>query len=230
MTTDIRDKIKEQLKWDTRIDASQIEVDVKDKKVELTGKVPSLVGKTTATVSTISVASGYQVDNQLEVAYPEGFEVPSDAELRNSVRVTLRSYPLIDETDIDVLVDKGNVTLKGTVDAFWKKQRAEQMTGTISGILDIKNNIAVVPSERVVDEEIGKQVVNALERDSRVDVSQVDVSVSDGVVTLRGDVPDWAGYAAALYCASNTVAVKNVMSDLKVQGGVVDTLRTIFSM
>jgi osmotically-inducible protein OsmY len=230
MSKDLKDKVQKQLEWDSRIDAKDVDVELKGKKIRLKGKVPSLVAKTAATVSAYSVAGGHQVENKLEVAYPKDFKVPSDDEITDRIRTSLGVYQTIDESDIEIVVDKGIVNLKGSVDAFWKKQRAEQVASTISGVREIKNHLSVVPTDDVVDEKIADSVVKALERDSRIEADKIDVSVEDGVVTIRGDVPDWAGYAAALYCAANTVAVKNVMTNLTVQGGVVDTIRTLFEM
>lgn len=230
MSKDLKEKVQMQLEWDSRIDTSNVDVEIKGKKINLRGKVPNLVAKTAASVSVYSVAGGYQVENNLEVEYPKDFKVPSDEQITDSIRTSLSTYQTIDESDIDIIVDKGIVKLKGSVDAFWKKHRVEQVSGTIVGVKQVENQLAVVPTEDVVDEQIASRIVEALNRDSRVDADNVDVSVKDGIVTLRGDVPDWAGYAAALYCASNTVAVKNVMSDLKVQGGIVDTIRTLFTI
>jgi osmotically-inducible protein OsmY len=230
MNMEVKNKVQSQIEWDSRIDASNVDIEVKDKKISLKGKVPNLVAKTAATVSAYSVAAGYQVENNLEVAYPKDFKIPSDEEIAGSIRTSLSAYRTIDESDVDIVVNKGKVKLEGSVDAYWKKQRAEHASSTISGVKEVENHLTVVPTEDIVDEKIAASVLESLKRDARVDADKIDVEVKDGIVTLRGDVDDWTSYAAALYCAANTLAVKDVMSNLRVQGGIVDSIRTLFGM
>jgi osmotically-inducible protein OsmY len=65
------------------------------------------------------------------------------------------------------------------------------------------------------DEIITKDVVDSLYWDSRVDASEVSVTVEDGIVTLSGTVPSYSARAAASECAWLVTGVRNVENQLK---------------
>jgi osmotically-inducible protein OsmY len=70
------------------------------------------------------------------------------------------------------------------------------------------NKLAVVPTERVADEALARVIVSTIDRDSRINVEDVDVTASNGKVTLSGAVPSrvarLAAYHAALYTSGIT--------------------------
>ena len=49
----------------------------------------------------------------------------------------------IDATDIDVSVDNGEVTLKGTVDSRYAKRKAEDLAEAVKGVRDVHNQLRV---------------------------------------------------------------------------------------
>lgn len=51
---------------------------------------------------------------------------------------------------------------------------------------------------RTLNERLQSELVDALRRNQRVDVSAVGVPVADGVATLGGDVPSWEMRCAAV--------------------------------
>jgi osmotically-inducible protein OsmY len=79
--------------------------------------------------------------------------------------------------------------LEGTVDAFWKKVRAEDLAFSMRGVLGLTNKIAVVPTQTIADENLAENIINALDRNVNVNVDDVNVTVEDGTVTLTGAVP-----------------------------------------
>lgn len=74
------------------------------------------------------------------------------------------------------------------------------------------------------DANIQRAVLRELEWDTRVDVTDVGVTVDHGVVTLRGSVDSWAKRAAAGDAAQRVFGVLDVANDLKVGSfGTTDT-------
>ncbi len=72
--------------------------------------------------------------------------------------------PSICDSKIQISVDAGIVTIKGTVAWYWQRDKAEELVSDLSGMLGVKNKVAVVPTEKVVDETIAKDIVEELGR------------------------------------------------------------------
>ncbi len=212
----IKKDVVDNLYWDTRIDASEVEVEVADDgEIILKGTVPSYTSKTAATTSTWTVTGVTSVDNQLTVEYPAAVTIPSDDEIKQNVENSLLWDSDIDSTKIDVKVMNNEVTLSDTVDAFWKRYRAETLADT-TGVFSIKNNLAVAPTEDEDDEQIAESVANALTRNFNVKEDNVEVEVKNGKVTLSGEVSGWNEYRAAEESAFFTAGVKDIDNLLEI--------------
>jgi osmotically-inducible protein OsmY len=125
--------------------------------------------------------------------------------------------PNIDSSKINVSVAGGVVTLGGTVDNYWKKIQAEEDAYGITGVIDVINELGVVPTEKLSDEVIARNIEAALERNFNVNVDNVTVKVSNGVVTLSGTVANWAAWRAAYNTAAYTSGVINVVDQLSIR-------------
>jgi osmotically-inducible protein OsmY len=119
-------------------------------------------------------------------------EIRSDEEIQRDVMDELAWEPRVAPNEIGVAVKDGVVTLTGWVDSFQKKWAAEEAAHRVRGVHAVANDIEVrLPSmaERT-DTDIAAAVVRALEWDAFVPVDRLDVTVSKGWVTLRGEV-EW---------------------------------------
>ncbi len=212
----IKKDVVDHLYWDHRVDASDVEVEVEDNEVILRGSVPSYSASETALFDAWKAEGVTKVDNRLLVKYPPTIEIPGDEDIAERVKFVLEWNQSTADADIDVSVDTGNVILKGTVDSYWRKFRAQQLVSDVRGVISFDNKITVVPTEKVTDEVIAKDVIKAIDRSFSVDVNDVDVKVEDGIVTLSGVVPDRATQLVALACAENTFGVLDVEDGLVV--------------
>ncbi|TFG11386.1 BON domain-containing protein, partial [Candidatus Thorarchaeota archaeon] len=203
--------------WDDRIDGSQIDVKVKGNKVILRGSVPDYDGRKAAEISTFAVYGVHDVENKLTVKFPEGYSPPKDEEIQAHIQDSLDKNVTIDKTDLEIIIQNGHVTLEGDVDSYWKKERVEQIASGIGGVVDVTNNIAIVPTDDVIDEEIAEGIVEALRRDTTTIAEDIDVEVRDGIVILRGEVPGWVSYSSAVNIAKRTAGVKGVKDDIKIE-------------
>jgi len=98
----------------------------------------------------------------------------------------------VQPNEIGVTVEDGVVTLTGLVDSYTKKWAAEEAAHRVRGVKAVANEIEVRLSsiaERT-DTDIAAAAVRALEWDAFVPVEKLDVTVSKGWVTLRGEV-EW---------------------------------------
>jgi osmotically-inducible protein OsmY len=110
----------------------------------------------------------------------------TDEELTKSVVAALAEDSKVDSTLIDVMVDGGEVLLRGTVGSFWQ-QRA--------------------------DAELRADVLHALSLNGMIP-STVDASVDDGTVLLSGTVDQEHQREEAVRVAGNVPGVVEVDNDL----------------
>lgn len=212
----IKKDVVDEFYWDDRIDASNINVTVNDGIVTLTGEVPSYSTLSLAKSAAWGISGVLNVIDELTVKYATPPALPTDAELKARVVNILTWDPDIDETAIVVSVKDLILTLEGTVDAYWKKFLAESKVYGLHGVLGIVNKLAVVPTHRITDENIARDIVSSLDRDILVDAEEVTVEVDDGIVALMGKVPSWASKRAAELDATVTAGVIDVNNKLSV--------------
>lgn len=216
MRTDelIKQSVVYELSRDTRVDASKIEVTVDDGRVTLTGEAPTLLGKSAATDDALAILGVIEVNNMMVVKYPSSIRVPTDAEVKSNILMKLAGSPDIDVLDLEVAVDAGVVTLRGTVDAYWKRSFVENLVAPEAGVVFIENHVAVTPTDEVLDKAIAEDIVASLEARALVNADDIEVSVSSGVVELSGSVPDWAARQAAANAAYHTAGVRSLQNNL----------------
>ncbi|MDD4358763.1 MAG: BON domain-containing protein [Candidatus Pacebacteria bacterium] len=217
MATDeqIKQKVTDEIFWDARIDDSKINIDVENGVVKLTGEVPTCSDLFNAEDDVWSIPEVSGVDNRLIVVLEE---TPIDTEILNNAESVLAWNPYIDGSKITVDVDGGLVTLTGSVDAYWKKIRAENLIFDLRGVTGVSNKLSVVPTRDFDDEQIANNIVSAIDRNVYVDAESVNVEVENGIVTLSGMVPTFAAYKAAYNAASYTLGVIDVIDNLTVGG------------
>jgi osmotically-inducible protein OsmY len=216
---EIKKDVTDQLYWDSRVDASDVTVAVDGGRVDLRGKVPSLSARQSAERDAWAVRGVTDVQNEVTVEFGEPIPSTEDAELH--IRRMLEWNPDLRSQDIQVSVTNGLVTLDGTVDAFWKKLRAETVALEVLGVSGVENRLKVVPSQSIIDETIAENVGSALRRNISVDSRRIDIAVENGVVTLTGTVPTWNERNAAFESALFTEGVRDVQDFLTVSTEVV---------
>jgi osmotically-inducible protein OsmY len=116
----------------------------------------------------------------------------TDTQIQADVLAELKWEPRVSPNEIGVMVKDGIVTLTGTVDSYTKRWAAEDAAHRIRGVKAVANEIDVRLSsagERT-DKDIAAAAVRALEWDAFVPIDKLDVTVSNGWVTIKGEV-DW---------------------------------------
>jgi osmotically-inducible protein OsmY len=206
----------DQLKWDSRVDVSKIFVEVAGGTVKLTGSVPSYRMREIAGMDVLDVKGVMYIENDLKVQYGSIFVPPSDEQIGLSIEKMLSWDPDIDSDGIEITVNAGNVILRGSVDAIWKKLKAEEMTSNLNGVLNVVNKLAVVPTDTYIDQTISEGIMGALERNIHVNARDINIKVENQIVTLSGNVPSWKAYQAARDAALYTPGVIHVQNNLVV--------------
>lgn len=207
-------KIMDQLLMDSRIDAKKIVVEVDEGTVHLSGTVNSLAALNAAENAARSIESVKKVDNRIKIRYPGDTAVLTDFTISENVLNAIRMDRNIKPELIKVSVDSGVVTLYGSVDSYWSKMRCQEIISSISGVIQIINDLAVVPNVSSDDNCIAQQIRDALQRMSTLSLEYITIVVEKGVVTLTGKVPHWNAYYSAEYAARNTEGVLDVRNEL----------------
>ena len=114
----------------------------------------------------------------------------SDRHLKQRILRELKWDSRVSWASINVEVTDGIVTLSGTVPSYVQKVAAQGASHRVAGVLDVANDIEVRPIDQFVrtDSEIAGAVRNALEWDALVPNELIQSTVSDGWVTLEGQV------------------------------------------
>lgn len=115
-----------------------------------------------------------------------------DANIQRDVQDELVWDGHVRPSEIGVAVTDGIVTLTGTVESYLARVAAQDAAHRVRGVRAVANEIKVqVPAfaERT-DEDLARAAVEALAWDAAIPTGEVDVSVTDGWVTLTGEV-DW---------------------------------------
>src|ERR1700704_4089796 len=116
----------------------------------------------------------------------------TDVQIQADVIAELKWEPRVQPNEVGVIVKDGVVTFTGWVDSYTKKWAAEDAAYRVRGVKAVANDIEVklsVSAQRT-DADIAKAALDALKWDAFVPVEKLDVTVSKGWVTLKGDV-EW---------------------------------------
>jgi len=189
LDTDIKRDVEDELRWDPDIDATDIGVAVHNGVVSLTGFVRSYAQKTQAERDAKRVAGVTGVANSLEVRLPAIDERPDPEIARDAVNALKSELPYSSE-NIKVIAKNGWITLEGTVDWNYARERAESAVRRVRGLRGVTNSIQLKP--KVVPHEVRRKIEDALRRRAEIDASRITVETNGGEVTLRGSVKSWA--------------------------------------
>jgi osmotically-inducible protein OsmY len=119
-------------------------------------------------------------------------ETRTDAQVQQDVLAELKWEPRLLPNEIGVIVKDGIVTLTGWVDSYTKRWAAEDAAHRVRGVKAVANDIEVRLStvDEKTDQDVAKAVVRALEWDAFIPIDKLDVTVSKGWVTLKGEI-EW---------------------------------------
>jgi len=212
---DILHKIKEQLRWDEKVDEQDINVMLQDGIVRLHGSVPSYGAMRAAEADALDVYGVSRIDNQLVLRYQPQVKMPTEQEMEHFIEQMFRFNSRLSEEKITVIVEKSICTLDGHVDALWKKLLAEELVYSVRGIEKVINELSIVPTQRLEDQNIANTLVAALERHHMTDPDEIIVKVQNGHVSLSGSVTHRYAREAAFEIAYSTQGVREVVNEIE---------------
>jgi osmotically-inducible protein OsmY len=215
---EITQDVIDALYWDGRVDTADVNVEVRNGRVTLSGTAPTYAARRAVEEDAQAIVGDKgEIENRVTIKPPEGPEVPTDDQLESIVINMLPWDAEIDASDLRAISDAGWVTLKGTVPAYWQKLRAEDVALSVRGVRGVTNELAVVPTKKYEDRKIAEQITAALERNVYANRDEIDIKVDNGVVTLTGTVPDRRAYRVARDTVRHTPGVVDVINELLVE-------------
>ncbi|HEX5414055.1 MAG TPA: BON domain-containing protein [Chloroflexota bacterium] len=141
----------------------------------------------------------------------------SDAEVRQEVVEALTRDVRVDASQVDVQVENGVVTLRGSVTTPLERSVASEIVRRVKGVRELRNELRVDNNASRSDAEIEAEVRAAFGRYASLDAQRILVRVRDGVVTLTGVVGNYAERANAEAAAWQSTGVAEVVNNLAIE-------------
>ncbi|MEI8309597.1 MAG: BON domain-containing protein [Verrucomicrobiota bacterium] len=147
----------------------------------------------------------------------------TDTEIKTDVLAELKFDPSVKVTDIGVLVSEGTVTLEGYATSYGEKWEAVKAAKRVAGVNAIADDIEVrLPdSSSPTDGDIAKAALKLIDASPSILAGTVHVTVSEGWVTLEGEVEWWhqrdtaknsIRHLPGLKGVSNLISIKSVVT------------------
>jgi len=213
----IKQRIIDHLTWDASVNANDINVTVKNGKVELRGTVQNSTARMVAGRNAYQVSGVEEVDNYLEIKFPATHTLPVDEEINENIERILKWNSHIDASDIQVKTHDNAVSLEGHIGSYWEKYVIEEIVNSVRGVLEVKNSVEVRPKMETRDINIKNDIEQAFERTNLINEKNINVSVEAGMVSLEGAVSSFFVKTQAHNIAIYTTGVKDVVDKMTVK-------------
>jgi osmotically-inducible protein OsmY len=143
----------------------------------------------------------------------------TDEQIQQDVLAELKWYARIQPNEIGVAVKDGIAILSGWVDSYSKLWAAERAALRVRGVKGVANEIEVnqPSSAQRTDAEIVAAALDALEWDALIPTEDIKVSVSNGWVTIAGEVQRQYQKYEAERVVRRLTGVRGVTNEIVVQ-------------
>jgi len=212
---EIQRDVLDELTWDPVVEVTDVGVEVDRGVVTLTGNVATYAIKEAAARATLRVAGVRAVASEI-VVIPPAVHLHNDTEIARAAANAVELAAAIPADWLDIKVESGLVTLRGSVDWNYQRVAAERAVRPIVGVIGVNNLLAIRP-QTVSAEAINSGIEQALVRSAAIDASHIAVQVDGGHVRLSGSVRSQAERAEAEVVAWRAQGVTRVTNDVDVQ-------------
>src|SRR5450432_3715644 len=141
----------------------------------------------------------------------------TDSDIRNDVLRELAWDSRIADKQIGVQVDRGVVTLGGTVGSLATRNAAAEAAHQVACVKDVANELVVATAAHLTDTDIAKAVRHALEGDALLPDKEIRSTVGEGIVALDGIVTTPIEREEAERIVARLKGVKHVENRLHVR-------------
>lgn len=211
---EMKHAVLRELAWDTRVEVTDVGVQVSEGVVTLTGTVSSYGEKMAAQEAAHRVAYVRDVVNAIEIK-TLGVQARSDVELAHMARHVLEWDVLVPDERITLTVEDGWIILEGTVSVWAQREEAERAVRHLASVQGV-TNIITVDAPPLKSQDIRLAIQDALWRRATREASHIEVSVEGGQVTLSGQVQSPQEKRAILGTISHAPGVSAIHDQLHV--------------
>lgn len=204
----LKQDVLAELAWEPSISADHIGVTARDGVVTLSGHVTSYWQKMAAETAAGRVKGVKALAEEIEVRLPLHIK-HGDDEIATAALNRMNWDVSVPYDAVKVKVEKGHVTLTGTVDQYYQKDAAAWDIRPLTGVTGVTNQIMVKSNPNT--KTIGEDIRHALHRSWMFD-ENIKVSATGGKVHLTGNVDNWHDRelaAATAWAAPGTTSVSN---------------------
>ena len=216
MKTDsqLQHDVSEELKWEPAVHATRIGVEVNDGVVTLSGEVSSLAEKWHAerAAQRVSGVNALAVDLKIKLSGPGS---RTDADIARSAESVLEWSASVPPGTIKVMVEKGFITLSGSVHWQYQRLAAAASVRFLVGVTGVSDLIVIQPKISV--SAVKSDIETALKRTAAADANKIHVDVHGSDITLTGKVQSWAEREAATRSAWGTPGVCHVIDKMTME-------------
>ena len=212
--TEIKSDVLSELKYEPRVNVTDIGVLVKDGTVTLNGFATSYGEKWDAVKAVKRIAGVKAIADDIEVKFPE-FSRRNDGDIATAAANRIEWSTTIPQGAVQVTVSEGRITLEGQVEWWYQKDAAEDGVRYLAGVNRVFNLITIKP--KVTPAKIEAAIEAAFERSAVLDAKKIEIETSGSKVTLTGKVRNYterdeaervAWAAPGVYSVDNRLAVE----------------------
>lgn len=184
----LKQAVLDELAWDPRVNEAHIGVTARDGVVTLTGHVASYAEKCAAEHAASRVSGVRGIAQELQVRYASDVKHGDEDIIKQALNVL--DWDLAVPADrIRLKVEKGWITLSGTVSWHFQKEAAEADVRKLFGVMGVSNEITIKPTVQAAD--VQKRIRAAFHRNAQFEAENIVVSTDGSKVTLSGKVDSY---------------------------------------
>lgn len=222
---EIEADVESRLRWDALVDDALIGVSVERGEVKLIGTVGSAAERARAQADAYVTGVSHVDISDLEVRWWADDDdlrrtaalSKSDDEVEQAIVDAALYDPRLLAANLDVEVDGGKAILRGEVDTQKAKRVAERLARNTVGVLDVDNELEVVPPTPLADAELEERIENGLASNPVTESYEIRVEVDKGDVTLSGTVDSYFERLEATDVALRQIAQGTVTDEIEVR-------------
>jgi osmotically-inducible protein OsmY len=141
----------------------------------------------------------------------------SNTQITDEIQARLERHPRIPHpTEVAISERDGAVTLRGSVGSIPQRFEAVRVAKSVSGVRSVDDQLTVDLRDSWPDDQVRGVALQALISNVDVPDERIDVRVSDGWLTLKGEVRRQSESDSAFEAAARVPGIGGITNEIKV--------------